>query len=513
MGEWMAASGRSTRLLVVAACVAACIAAVPAAARAAGADNWANAPTLDLFTGGSTTNLQSFGDEDGEWLSSAGPGFCHETSAAMTRTAWFKLPGNGRRLAVSAHGGVEYMLAVYSGSPFADPAPLVDCAYDATWQHGDAAVIFQSQANKTYWVQVGICQWYFPDPDPIGWCNWPGSPDGVEDGTTTPNALVLAVSDPPPYDIRAKAASILPNQMYDNHGAKIENEINSCSGHPYGATVWFKWTAPTWGTAQFTLNGMTGYVSIRRAGSDAVVNCGNGSAQARVSKGETVFVQVGTPQLAEGLFNEGHFTIAADVLNPDDDNDGEPNGGDCAPLDGGRFHGNPEIPGNGVDENCDPSDDNEDKDPVARGDCDDHDPARYPGNHEIRGNGHDEDCIDGDAPPLKPPTTAGFFISDGRLSIFQLNEVVKGSRVVVRCKGRGCARSKQVVSRGVPRAKKHLLLPRRILASFAAGTRIRVEVTNRPEWIGRRFQWRLHAHSAPTFTGYCTRASGGWKTC
>jgi len=42
--------------------------------------------------------------------------------------------------------------------------------------------------------------------------------------------------------------------------------------------------------------------------------------------------------------------------DPDDDNDGSLDGADCAPLDPNRFPGNPEICGDGIDQDCDGED-------------------------------------------------------------------------------------------------------------------------------------------------------------
>ncbi len=39
--------------------------------------------------------------------------------------------------------------------------------------------------------------------------------------------------------------------------------------------------------------------------------------------------------------------------DPDDDNDGDPDSTDCSPLNPGVHHGASEIPGNGIDDNCD----------------------------------------------------------------------------------------------------------------------------------------------------------------
>ncbi|MCK4378978.1 MAG: hypothetical protein KAW01_06515, partial [Deltaproteobacteria bacterium] len=72
----------------------------------------------------------------------------------------------------------------------------------------------------------------------------------------------------------------------------------------------------------------------------------------------------------EGLVSSGSTSVKVDFsafpdfdhdgivdrCDPDDDNDGSPDGADCAPLDPNRFPGNPEICGDGIDQDCDGED-------------------------------------------------------------------------------------------------------------------------------------------------------------
>src|SRR5215212_7041444 len=210
--------------------------------------------------------------------------------AYADKTAWFALRGTGRPVAVSASSSgaqkMQLILGIYDAAPFGTGlSQLKGCDFDATFAGGDATVRFDTIAARTYWVQVGACADY--NGSGYEWCN--PHAGGV------PQALVIALSAAPPAnDARANAAPLVPGTVYENHGAGNESEINACNGQPYGATVWFNWTAPTWGTAVFDLNGMEGFVSIRRQGSDAVAGCGAARAEASVAKGETVSVQVGT---------------------------------------------------------------------------------------------------------------------------------------------------------------------------------------------------------------------------
>jgi hypothetical protein len=104
------------------------------------------------------------------------------------------------------------------------------------------------------------------------------------------------------------------------------------------------------------------------------------------------------------------FAIYLGTFDKDRDGDGvRPgiSGGDCddTATGSGNHPGAAEIPGDGIDNNCNgladevgstPSTDTTDADAdghtVAGGDCNDHDPAIYKGHPEICGDGKDNDC-------------------------------------------------------------------------------------------------------------------------
>ena len=489
----MACWGAAALLLV--------LALAPAGARAAGGDSFEGATLLQLGPSKSDqTNLLDFTTQSGEMLTVQGAGVCLP-NRKLDKSAWYYVTGNGRRLAVGASGPAQMIVSVYNAPPFGSDVVgrVVDCQYDPS------QVVWDSVAGQRYWIQVGIC--YIPGAPPA-WCSW--------DGLVAPTALVVGISDPPGYDTRANAVVLQPGVQYDNHGAGEEAETNSCNGTPYGKTVWLKWTSPTWGTAVFNLNGMPGVISIRRAGTDAVSDCGFGAARARVAKGETVFLQVGGASLGALGFDEGEFSVAPSIPDPDDDNDGHVNANDCQPMNAAVNPGRPEIKDDGIDQNCNPADDlnvDRDGDGSSRpADCDDADADRFPGNIEHRGDGHDENCIAGDDRARKPRTTGAFTVAGGRLQKFALNDVLKGSRVTVTCRGPSCRRSKALVARRLKRNVKRLSLPRGIVGPLSAGTVLRVQVLNRPAWVGRRFQWRMTSASTWNFTGYCQR-SRKWRRC
>ncbi|MFO7669071.1 MAG: MopE-related protein [Bacteroidales bacterium] len=124
---------------------------------------------------------------------------------------------------------------------------------------------------------------------------------------------------------------------------------------------------------------------------------------------------------AEDINQDGFVDLLeTDPNNPDSDNDGSLDGVDCNNLDPEIYQGAVEIPGDGIDQDCDGSelcytdsdddgyrpdgsstvvsidcdclDPGEASDSDPAGDCDDGDATVHPGTVEIPGDGIDQDC-------------------------------------------------------------------------------------------------------------------------
>jgi len=119
-----------------------------------------------------------------------------------------------------------------------------------------------------------------------------------------------------------------------------------------------------------------------------------------------------------------------DSADPDDDNDGDPDNVDCAPLNALVHHGAVDVPDDGIDQDCSGAEtltcfEDQDADrwgsalPVLSasgdcksahastltGDCDDSDSNIHPGAIDLPGDGIDQNCDGSDTPP--PMTASG----------------------------------------------------------------------------------------------------------
>ena len=161
--------------------------------------------------------------------------------------------------------------------------------------------------------------------------------------------------------------------------------------------------------------------------------------------------------LVDGNDTDGDGDGIPDCVDDDSDNDGTPDAGDCAPFDPSIGPLVPEIPDDGVDQDCSGSDTvscfwDGDSDgwgsgaptlapdglcdganeAEVDGDCDDADPAIHPGQPEIPNNGVDENCdgsdatlcyldVDGDGygGPSAAPSTDGDCSDPGEAPTFE----------------------------------------------------------------------------------------------
>lgn len=130
----------------------------------------------------------------------------------------------------------------------------------------------------------------------------------------------------------------------------------------------------------------------------------------------------------------------------DCDGDGYPASVDCDDSRAALHPGAVDIPGDGVDQDCEGGDaPNRDRDSdgfLTPSDCNDTDPTIHPDAREIPGNEIDEDCVGGAAPfPTLPSSIyTAWDRVPFRLTSLTVRKAIRGTRISVRCRGKGCPR-------------------------------------------------------------------------
>jgi len=442
--------------------------------------------------------LKAFTIEADEGLTKNNTVVCRQGGADRRSlyTDWTTVRGNGRDLTATVTAAWDSSIGVF---PTTIAAPT---RCNTQVKNTANAVGWTSAAGQDYGLQVGACVIY-----PNGLQNtpqWCATAPDTPDGFPSDYSLVVT-SAPPSNDLRANALPYGPangQNRFDNHGSTVDGEGTPSCTLPtgqvsrYRSTVWFKYTPDKFGTATFTatpvLSDRTDTVLAAYKGTGtAQLGCDdnpadiNGDAQVSVAveKGQTYFVQVGSyydPAFSSAVppYHQGVFTYR--VVFSTDNNDGDPekNATDCAPDDPGRYHGNPDVFNDGIDQDCDGKDDHDgDNDgyDYDGGDCNDGDASISPKANEIAGNKIDENC-DGQRPAAELAPKPGIQLYSafvkGRGRIFgdtRISPVGPGFRIQFKCTGRGCgAKRKKTIVVGSQKSVRTHWTNRRILKAGAA---------------------------------------------
>jgi hypothetical protein len=461
--------------------------AVPASAAATPIDDRTDPGALFLSAPVLVQSTQAFTTNAGDPAS----------GCTMSRTGWWRIAGTGQEFTVTTHGSnFDTVVAAFLESNTATHW----CNDDADAKQ-TSRIQFPTVRGETYLVEAG----------------------GKLSGSY--GSLVLTASAPrPANDDRANA---VPPDAVDSTGASTEpGELTACGDDHYGATVWFRFTAPAIGDATFSASGIftaapnqgDTVMTVYRASDGAVLGCDDNSGASfgsalslRVGPGDYL-VQVGGHEFGAGDAGEGVVDVQVDyAADLDLDGDGSPRPGDCNDADPAIHPGVPDILDDGIDQDCSGADaidfDRDADGQVRPADCNDANPAIHPGAPDIPGDGVDQDCLAGDAPyPLLGAGITGFFKiyrSYTKFSEFLVRRLPAGTTVTVTCAGRGCPfeRRRKVVSE----ARERLQLIKLVRgAKLRKGARVKVKVT-KPLTIGLVTTWRMRAAKAPVRTDRCLR--------
>jgi len=237
---------------------------------------------------------------------------------------------------------------------------------------------------------------------------------------------------------------------------------------------------------------------------------GNDFIQARDGVAERIACGAGADQTSNDFTD-----LLADCENGvDGDHDGFSSQVDCDDANPAIHPGATDVFDDGVDEDCSGGDaTNLDRDrdgfPIPL-DCNDADPAIHPGALEIRGNAVDENC-DGIAQSyglLRALMFTNWAFQHKTTSLLSLivRNAPKGAKVVLSCKGRGCA-FRGAKTATVPRDLAPVSLGRYFKgARLHAGDVVSVAITA-GGLIGRTYSYKVEVDDLPAQSIVC-RAPG-----
>ena len=190
---------------------------------------------------------------------------------------------------------------------------------------------------------------------------------------------------------------------------------------------------------------------VSRAGLDGDADGGVGdtalAANLRSGRWLSVWSADDPPALADGEFELFARQVGE---NFDLDADGSPVPADCDDRNAGRRPGAPDVPDNGLDEDCSGADavnlDRDGDGSQRPADCNDADPAIAPSKRDIPNNDIDEDCANGARRVrTRADVDRGFrvFRDFTKVTKLRVTQTGPGMKVRIRCapaRGKGCPR-------------------------------------------------------------------------
>jgi hypothetical protein len=480
----------------------------PASASAAPVDDF-NDPGALRLAGATALSTSAFSTQVGEPVDP--PGACPQ----MAFTGWWQIFGTGQVITVNTAGSnYDTVIAVYrtAGAP---SALNFEACNDNDGAAQTSRVQFPSVRGSRYLVQIGereLCT--------------------TGQSCVTGGSLSLAATAPrPPNDDRATAMAVNAGApvTVDNRGAGQEPaELLRCGSDDYAATLWFAFTAPGIGDAQFSSSASFTNVSantsdtvltVYRQSDGAVLGCnddagvGGGPSALSLRLAPGVYLAQVASHGRDGVdtIGEGPVTFTVGFkLDLDLDRDGYLRPEDCDDANAGINPGATDIPDDGINQDCSVDGDavnlDRDGDGWPRpGDCRDDRPDINPGRRDRPRDGVNQDCKRGDADyPVLPSAVTAFFRYYGDHITFTslaVRRPAKGSKVRVQCKGPGCPFKKKTRKVKRKRVKLSLFFLVRGV-ELRPGARFTVKVTKR-RTVGVVSVWRVRSPRPPTRRDLC----------
>ena len=219
------------------------------------------------------------------------------------------------------------------------------------------------------------------------------------------------------------------------------------------------------------------------------------------------------------ISDDGDTRTSCEEIEGDADGDGVRRPADCNDTNPAIHPGAVDTPDDGIDQDCSGTDATNldvDRDGFPRPqDCNDANPAIHPGAKEIAGNGVDENCdtlivpfaaIDGLVGNLWAP-------SGSRTVNLKLTakNFPRGTRIAMRCSGRGCPFKK--VNKRVTRSRQTINLHRSLgRHALARGARVDLEFT-RAGRIGRVLRYKIGSPGVPSVGFQCRPPGAKTRDC